>query len=76
MDKWTPNTWTIAWGLWIAMGVVMEFVALRRHQPNDTLSEQVWGAFAMPGYGKFIAWMFTAFLIWMAVHFASRGKWG
>ncbi|MET8111194.1 hypothetical protein [Streptomyces prasinus] len=35
----------IAWAAWAAAFVVIEGVALKRKQPGDTLSEQVWKIF-------------------------------
>lgn len=72
--KW--NEWTTFWLCWILVGVVAEGIALYRGAKGDTLSEQVWGALDLPGYGKFLAWMLTAMLIWAAVHFVTRGRYG
>ncbi len=65
-----------AWVLWILSGVVLEFIALFSRGKGDTLSENVWAVFQHPTWGKFAAWMLTAFLLWLTVHFATRGKWG
>lgn len=69
-------TWPMIWGAWVLTGVVLECIALWSPSKHDTLSEQVWGIFTHPTFGKFAAWMLTAFLLWLAVHFVSRGKWG
>lgn len=75
-DKWTPNYWTLAWGLWVLAFVVLEAIALRSPSKHDTLSEQIWGAYDLPGYGKFFAWLGTFIAVWATVHFLSRGRWG
>lgn len=68
------SSWTIFWVLYFVVGLAAEIVALTRSTPGATLSEQVWSAISIPGYGKFIAWMLSAFLIWAIVHFISKGK--
>lgn len=70
------SVWSWAWLVWILVGVAIEIAALLRPAPGDTLSEHAWAVFANPTIGKFAAWMVFAFLIWLAVHFVSRGKWG
>lgn len=69
-------TWSWIWGVYVLLGVILELVALFRPESDDTLSEHVWALFSNPTWGKFITWMFTAFLVWMAVHFASKGRLG
>lgn len=64
------------WIAWIASGVVLELYAICDRADGDTLSESVWSMLSIPGWGKFIAWMLTAFLLWLAAHFASRGRLG
>ncbi len=59
------------WRGWIVAAVVVEVISLCNHARDDTLSEQVWRWMAI---GKFIGWMICAFLFWLLVHFASRGK--
>jgi hypothetical protein len=70
------SNWALFWLVWVAVGVVAEFAALSRPAKGDTLSEQVWSVLASPTYGKFAAWMLSAFLLWMIVHFASKGRLG
>lgn len=68
--------WTWVWIAWILLGVVLEGVALARPAKGDTLSEQVWSLYAHSTFGKFAAWMVSAFLVWLVVHFVTRGKLG
>jgi hypothetical protein len=72
----TITTMRILWAAWIAVGVALEMYAIFDRQPGDTLSETVWSIFQIPGWGKFATWMLSAFLLWLAAHFASRGKLG
>lgn len=64
------------WIAWIALGVALEMYAIFDRTKGDTLSESVWAVLTIPGWGKFVAWMLTAFLLWLAAHFASRGRLG
>lgn len=70
------NFWALAWLIWVLAGVALELCALVRPAPGDTLSEQVWRVFSDATFGKFAAWMLTAFLFWLAFHFVSRGRLG
>jgi hypothetical protein len=64
------------WIGWIVAGVGLEMYAIFDQAEGDTLSECVWSLFTIPGWGKFLTWMTCAFLLWLAAHFASRGKLG
>ena len=64
------------WIGWVALGVGLEMYAIFDKVKGDTLSESVWTVLTIPGWGKFVAWMLTAFLLWLAAHFASKGKLG
>lgn len=68
------NKWSIAWAVWVLIGIAIEMAALLNKTKDDTLSENIWAVYANPTFGKFIAWMFTAFLLWMCLHFVYRGK--
>lgn len=70
------SAWAWLWLAWAAAGLALELVALLRPAPGDTLSEQVWLLLAQRGVGKFLAWMLTAFLLWLAFHFVTRGRLG
>ena len=67
---------TAVWLVYAAIGLAIECYALARPASGDTLSEQVWGLFSHPTFGKFAAWMLTAFLVWLMVHFVSKGRLG
>lgn len=72
--------WAWFWLSWF-LGVVgsfgiAEFIALRRAEHNDTLSEQVWlllkvskwvYRIAFATFGMFILWLFTHFFSWGVV---------
>lgn len=64
------------WIGWVACGVALEMYAIFDKVKGDTLSESVWTVLTIPGWGKFLAWMLTAFLLWLAAHFASKGRLG
>jgi len=64
------------WIGWVACGVALEMYAIFNRAQGDTLSESVWTILTIPAWGKFIAWMLTAFLLWLAAHFASKGRLG
>lgn len=68
-------TFTFIWVAWILAGVGIELFALHSTAKGDTLSEQVWALFDNATWGKFSMYIGGAFLVWMAVHFLTRGKW-
>ncbi len=72
----TVTTIRALWAIWVVLGVGLELYTIFDRQPGDTLSETVWSVLKIPGWGKFAAWMLTAFLLWLAAHFASRGRFG
>jgi len=72
MDKFT-----IAWILWIAYFLVVEFDALLTNNIPGTLSDHVWNWFSMKGYGKL--WRLRRLLLlslmaWLSAHFLTAGK--
>lgn len=66
--------WPAIWIGWVLLGVVLEFIALRSKAKGDTLSENIWSMFNHSTYGKFATYMLSAFLIWLVIHFATKGK--
>lgn len=63
--------YTVAWLLWLAMFVVVEASALFRRARGDTLSEHVWGWFAVKD--KPSGWVarrgvLAVFLAWLSAH--------
>lgn len=60
--------WAVAWLAWIGMGICLEMFALLNKRDGDTLSEHVWAVYKHPTWGRFVAWMLTAFLLWLAYH--------
>lgn len=60
--------WSYLWITLILIGVALEIVALFNAAAGDTLSEHVWAAYKHPTWGQFVAWMLTAFLLWLAYH--------
>lgn len=67
--------WTWFWILWAASFVVAELLALTNRRAGDTFSEHIWTVSEHPTWGKFFLWMVCAFLVWLLVHFATRGRW-
>lgn len=65
---------TKLWILWIAAGIALEIAALVRPAKGDTLSEHAWHLYQGP-LGQFFTFMGTAFLVWLAWHFAIKGTW-
>lgn len=65
-----PKIAWIMWIFWIVLFVVFELIALFTRQEGDTLSEVVWYLLQHPTFYFF----FTAFLIWLLIHFYTRGK--
>lgn len=64
------------WLLWVLAGLGFELYTIFNEAEGDTLSENVWALFMIQGWGKFLSWMVVAFLLWLAAHFVTRGKWG
>ncbi len=59
------------WILWLAVGGVIELITLFNAPKEDTLSENVWALFtAYP----ITAWLVGGFLIWLTLHFLTKGK--
>ncbi|MFF4510604.1 hypothetical protein [Streptomyces mirabilis] len=74
----------IAWAAWAGAFVVIEGVALKRKQPGDTLSEQVWRIFGTrrdveypkgqpSGLLRLRRFTLLAFLAWLVAHFMTGG---
>lgn len=74
----------IAWAAWAGAFIVIEGIALKRKQPGDTLSEQVWRIFGTARNGNYPKGQPTgllrlrrftllAFLAWLVVHFMTGG---
>lgn len=64
----------VYWLLIFGIAACLELYALARPELGDTLSEQIWTIYKNPQWGKFVAWMLSAFLLWATVHFASLGR--
>ena len=74
----------IAWATWAGAFIVIEGIALKRRQPGDTLSEQVWRIFGTrrdveypkgqpSGLLRLRRFALLAFLAWLSVHFMTGG---
>lgn len=70
----------LAWGIYLAAGVVWflvaETIALRNRVPGDTLSEVVWSLRLPPVVWFLGAGLTLGLTVWLVIHFASGGKWG
>lgn len=61
----------LIWISWLAVGGVIELITLFNVSKEDTLSENVWALFtAYP----LTVWLVGGFLIWLTLHFLTRGK--
>jgi hypothetical protein len=74
----------IAWAAWAGAFIVIEGIALKRKQPGDTLSEQVWRIFGTgrdveypkgqpSGLLRLRRFTLLAFLAWLSIHFLTGG---
>ncbi|MEU0674483.1 hypothetical protein ABZ330_16585 [Streptomyces sp. NPDC006172] len=74
----------MAWAAWAGAFVVIEGIALKRRQPGDTLSEQVWRIFGTrrdveypkgqpSGLLRLRRFVLLAFLAWLSIHFMTGG---
>lgn len=74
----------IAWAAWAGAFVVIEGIALKRKQPGDTLSEQVWRLFGTrrdveypkgqpSGLLRLRRFTLLAGLVWLVVHLMTGG---
>jgi hypothetical protein len=74
----------IAWAAWAGAFIVIEGIALKRKQPGDTLSEQVWRIFGTrrdveypkgqpSGLLRLRRFALLAFLAWLSIHFLTGG---
>ena len=71
------SDFTIAWILWIAYFLIVEFDALLTGNIPGTLSEHVWAWFSMKGYGplwRLRRFLLLAFMAWLSAHFLTAGK--
>ena len=75
------DAFTIGWLFWIIAFVVIEGMALVTRTPGGTLSEHVWGWFAVVQRGTPPdAWTRTrrifllGFMAWLTVHFLTGGQ--
>lgn len=66
------SKYAIFWLTWLAVGLAFELWTIFNPHENDTLSENVWALMARK---PFWGWLIAAFLVWLLVHFLSRGKW-
>jgi len=62
---------TAAWIIWGLAFIGLEAWALIRSEKGDTLSEQVWALF---GVSNVVWFMGAGFLLWLVIHFLSRGR--
>ncbi|MDX3550971.1 hypothetical protein PV729_04160 [Streptomyces europaeiscabiei] len=74
------DSYTLAWGAWLAAFAAIEGRALMRKQPGDTLSEHVWRWFGvaqrdpMPsGWTRVRRFSLLAGCVWLAAHFLTGG---
>lgn len=71
------RTWTRLWLGWIAAFFVIEFAALARHRPQDTLSDRTWCWFGIPRHAapsrsvRLRRISLLAFLAWLVGHFLT-----
>ena len=62
-----------AWLCWLAVGIIIEWAAVRDRARGDTLSELVWSVLAVHP----LLWvLFALFFCWLAIHFLSGGRVG
>lgn len=71
------RTWTRLWLGWIAAFFVIEFWALARGRPQDTLSDRCWTAFDIPRHPaparsvRLRRISLVGFLAWLVGHFLT-----
>jgi hypothetical protein len=68
--KW-KRPWIWLWLAWLALFLVLEFIAIINDEADDTLSENVWGF--MSG-SSFVTFAVGALLIWLFYHFIWEGR--
>lgn len=71
------STWTQLWVVWLLMFAAIEGAALANKKSEDTLSEHVWKWFSIRHKGngwRMRRFSLLAFLVWLAAHFLSGGK--
>lgn len=61
----------LIWISWLAVGGIIELITLFNTPQGDTLSENVWSM--LTAY-PFTAWIVGGFLIWLVLHFLTKGK--
>jgi hypothetical protein len=62
--------------IFIVLGVIVlafEMWAIHDRTIGNTISELVWKSFDGP-MGKWVWWTVTTQMIWLTLHFATRGK--
>ena len=69
------NAYSWLWMLVIGQAVALEIFTLCNKTARDTLSEQIQALYSIPSFGPFVAWMLTAFLVWLPVHFIVMWIW-
>lgn len=67
------SPWGKFWTLWAGTGAVAEVIALVRHNPGDTLSEQMWAIRRNTDNQGFYT-LFLFFLLWLVWHFWKEGS--
>jgi len=68
--------YTIIWGLWLLILLLVEAAALRNKKKGDTLSEHIWKWFSIKERGAMWRWRrgaLLAILAWILVHLLSGG---
>ena len=74
-SEFRPSVFTIAWVFWIVFFLVVEFLALRRKEKQDTFSEHWWALFRVrekvpaPVRAGLLAVQLT-FGVWLVGHLA------
>lgn len=80
MTEKKRRPWVWAWLSWLALGLVLEGIALVLPSKDDTLTEQVWnlqdwlraqGGFGQLGFVAFTIGL-VGFLGWLILHFTTR----
>jgi hypothetical protein len=61
------------WIAWAMVGFAIEMIALRRPDPGDTLSEQIWN---LRDRDSEIYYLLLFFFAWALFHFIFRGQRG
>ena len=70
MNGWVW-AYRIFWVVWLAVGIGVESLTLLNHRKGDTLSEFFW---TVSKDNKLAAYLILAFLLWLLVHFMTRGR--